>query len=72
MTQESKPVATLSWSLDVACPKCGEDNDLSDPLPDPESSIATKIFSNDWSKLEGHEVTCQHCGHEFTIEEVEY
>jgi DNA-directed RNA polymerase subunit RPC12/RpoP len=67
-----KPIATLSWSLDVDCPKCGGGNDLSSSKHDSEYQIAKHVFNNDWKKLEGFEVTCQHCGHEFTIDRVEY
>ena len=66
------PIANLDWSLHVNCPKCDESNDLASGTHDTEHHIATAIFKNDWDKLEGWEVTCEHCGHEFTIQKVEY
>lgn len=66
------PTANLEWSLHVTCPNCEESNDLSDQTHDAENNIARHIFNNDWDKLNGWEVTCEHCGHDFTIEEVEY
>ena len=67
-----RPVAQLDWSLTVYCPACDESNDLASGQHDSEDSIARYIFSNDWDKLAGWEVTCEHCGREFTIERVEY
>jgi DNA-directed RNA polymerase subunit RPC12/RpoP len=67
-----RPTANLEWSLYVDCPKCGESNDLAEPHHDTEHDIARHLFSNDWDNLEGWEVTCGHCGHEFEIEKVEY
>lgn len=64
--------ARLEWSLYVDCPKCDKSNDLADSEHDAEHSISLHIFSNSWDKLEGWEVTCQHCGHEFKLEKVEY
>jgi hypothetical protein len=64
--------ALLEWSLHVDCPKCDESNNLADSEHDTEHSISLHIFSNAWDKLEGGEVTCQHCGHEFALEKVEY
>ncbi len=68
----SEPIAYLEWLLYVDCPKCKESNDLAAPEHDCENTIAGHIFMNRWEKLNGWEVTCQHCGHEFTIEKVEY
>jgi uncharacterized Zn finger protein len=73
MTNEVKrPTATLNWSLYVDCPQCDKSNDLAGPEHDTEHHVARHIFSNAWDKLNGHEVECEHCGHEFTIEKVEY
>lgn len=71
-TQLQVPTATLNWSLYVRCPKCESLNDLSDPEHDTEHDIARHLFTNDWDKLKGWEVTCESCGHEFKIEKVEY
>lgn len=68
----SHPIAYLNWSLDVECPKCGDENDLSRHKHDPEYTIAQAIFNNAWGRLAGWEVTCEHCGHEFSINSVEY
>ena len=67
-----KPTALLNWSLHVDCPKCSLSNDLASSLHDGEQDIARLIFTNAWDKLEGWEVTCEGCEHEFTIERVEY
>lgn len=64
--------ARLDWSLTVYCPSCDESNDLADSQHDPDHDIARHIFLNEWDKLDGWEVTCDHCGHEFKIEKVEY
>lgn len=73
MTQQPKPpIANLNWSLYVHCPKCDEANDLAEPQHDTEASIARYIFNNAWDTLRGWEVECEHCGHEFIIEKVEY
>lgn len=72
MTDTAKPTANLYWSLHVDCPKCGKSNDLAGGEHDVEHDIARHIFTNDWEGLRGWEVTCEHCGHEFTIERVEY
>jgi ribosomal protein S27E len=66
------PVARFEWSLHVDCPKCKKGNDLASPEHDGEFDIAKHIFNNNWDALKGWEVTCEHCGHEFTIEKVEY
>lgn len=72
LTEQKRPTANLDWSLHVDCPKCGETNDLSSGEHDAEYSIARHIFNNDWDKLSGWEVKCQHCAHEFAIEKVEH
>jgi phage terminase large subunit GpA-like protein len=72
MTQEQRPTALLDWSLRVDCPACDEGNDLASGEHDSEHDISRHIFTNAWDKLSGWEVICEHCGHEFTIEKVEY
>ena len=67
----AKNIACLSWSLDVECPGCKKDIDLSDCDTD-DFSIARRIFTNEWDKLQGHEITCPHCTHEFALDSVEY
>lgn len=71
-TTPQAPIAQLDWSLHVECPKCEKGNELADSKHDPESEIANHIFMNEWDGLNDWEVTCEHCGHEFTIEKVEY
>lgn len=70
--RESKdvPLAILSWSLDVECPKCRADIDLTDI--DDEGYVSMAIFNNKWDDLEGLEVECPECEHEFMISGVEY
>jgi hypothetical protein len=65
-------IAILDWSLHVDCPKCDKSNDLARARHDPENRIAAAIFQNKWDTLQGWEVECEHCCHEFTIEKVEY
>lgn len=71
-TEAKRPTAMLDWSLHVDCPKCSVSNDLARWQHDQEHTIAGHIFTNAWDKLEGWEVTCEGCGHEFTIDRVEY
>jgi len=70
--QTPKPTALLDWSLYVDCPKCSLSNNLANAVHDGEHDIARLIFTNAWDKLEGWEVTCEGCEHEFTIERAEY
>jgi len=70
--EAKKPTALLDWGLYVDCPKCSLSNNLASCLHDTENTIARRIFTNAWDKLEGWEVTCEGCKHEFTIERVEY
>lgn len=67
-----RPTALLDWSLHVDCPKCAGSNDLASCRHDVEHDIARRIFTNDWDKLAGWEVTCEHCEHEFLLGGVEY
>lgn len=62
--------ATLSWSLDVECPLCHLNNDLSND--DDDGIVAKAIFNNRWDDLVGEIFTCQECGAEFKLSEVEY
>ncbi len=72
MSAYKKPTANLDWSLWVCCPKCSQSNDMATPNHDGEHDIARHIFSNKWDALKDWEVACEHCGHEFKIECVEY
>jgi len=72
MTDALKPTATLTWNLYVYCPQCGKSNDLASGDHDTDHDIAKHIFTNAWDKLDGWAVECEHCGHEFQIERVEY
>lgn len=65
-----KAKAQLWWSLDIKCPHCGQEFDLSND--DADGNISGPIFSNDWEKLKDEDVTCPACEKEFQIEEVEY
>jgi hypothetical protein len=67
-----KPTALLDWGLYVDCPKCSLSNNLASGLHDVEHDIARRIFTNEWGKLAGWEVTCEGCGHEFLLGGVEY
>lgn len=62
--------AYLEWSLEVECPKCGEDTDLA--KNDDDNIVSGAIFNNNWDALKGHDVKCAHCGYEFALSAVEY
>lgn len=64
--------AYLEYSVNVDCPKCEESNDITDSEHDTECEVPKALFNNKWDDLKGFDVTCEHCGHEFKIEEVEY
>ena len=64
------PIAYLDWSVDVECPACKEEFDLTDH--DDDRVVASAIFNNNWDALKGYEAICEHCQHEFKIESVEY
>jgi predicted RNA-binding Zn-ribbon protein involved in translation (DUF1610 family) len=63
-------IAYLEWSLHVECPSCGEEFDLCDQ--DFENAFGQAIFTNKWNDLIGEEVTCDHCGYEFELDEVQH
>ena len=69
---ETKPTAYLDWSLNVECPNCGEEIDLSKSPHDDDGCFAGPIFNNNWDHLKNAEVLCTECEHEFEIEQVEY
>ena len=71
-TDQKPPAARLDWSLYVNCTNCDESFDLVDQDGDNDNSLAKKIFTNEWDKVKGHEVTCPHCSHEFALGGVEY
>jgi hypothetical protein len=64
------PTATLTCSLDVECPKCEKEVDLL--YEDEDNGVSRAIFNNNWGDLNGYEVKCPECGHEFTLDGVEY
>ena len=53
---KQRPTMQLWWHLYVDCPKCGTTTDAA--KHDQENSVADRLFSNQWDKLEGHELTC--------------
>lgn len=67
---EDMNIAYVDWSLDVECPNCKENVELS--KQDDENSIARKLFSNQWDKIVGWEATCPYCKHEFIVDKVDY
>ena len=62
--------ALLDWSLNIDCPKCGNENDIS--RNDDDNIISNAIFNNKWDELKGYEAKCYMCGHDFIVDEVEY
>ena len=63
-------VAYLDWSLWVERPKYGNDTDLS--AEDDDSVYVSAIFHNNWGALNGTDVVCSQCHHEFKLDKVEY
>jgi uncharacterized CHY-type Zn-finger protein len=59
--------AYLHASLYVECPKCSTDFNLFDCG---DGLYTTPIFNNKWEDLEGEEVCCPDCEHEFKISEI--
>lgn len=66
-------VAFLDWSLDIDCPRCGNVVDLVQYDADSgDNDIANMIFRNRWDHLEGYDIECPRCKHDFKIDRVEY
>ncbi|MBL4623363.1 MAG: hypothetical protein JKY89_13290 [Immundisolibacteraceae bacterium] len=61
---------TLTASLDVECPYCGEWFDLFDG--DDDHIYQGAIFGNRWEDLEGDKHHCPKCEAELTIDTVDY
>lgn len=62
--------ATVEWSLNIDCPHCGREHDLSQD--DDDGIISKAIFNNKWEELAGTQIECSKCRLTFFIEEVEY
>lgn len=60
---------TVNYSLDIKCPSCAHEFDLSDDEDD--GVYTTPIFNNKWDELEGEGVECPKCDCMFTIYSVE-
>ena len=65
-----KAIASLVWSLDIECPHCGNNIDLSNN--DSDGIYSMPIFNNRWKDLLDKEVECLECEGVFKIEKVEY
>lgn len=66
-------IAYIDWSLDIECPHCEENVDLVQYESDTgDNSIAGRIFTNQWDKLNGMIIECPYCRKDFTIDKVEY
>ena len=63
-------IANFNWSLDVHCPKCDREIDLTDQ--DDDGYFSGHLFNNAWSELEGATVYCEDCDDEFLLSGVEY
>ena len=46
--------------------------DLNDGVYDPEHEISCAIFMNKWASLNGYQICCEFCEHDFVLEKVEY
>jgi hypothetical protein len=62
-------IVSLSYTLDIECPSCSKEIDLTDQ--DCEGHYTTPIFNNRWDDLKGDIVQCDYCDHEFEITGVE-
>lgn len=65
-------IAQLDWSLEVECPNCKTDLNLADGDYDSEGDISSAIFTNRWDRLNGFEICCEKCSHDFLLDSVEY
>lgn len=65
-------IAQLDFSVDVTCPYCEKEQDIT--RYDHENTINKAIFNNRWHDLEGYLHVCEfnECGAVFKIEKVEY
>jgi len=63
---------TVSFSLEIGCPYCDIDLDLSIYPYDEDGEYSIPIFNNRWNDLTGKDVECSHCGNSFKISSVEY
>ena len=63
--------ATFDYQVMVNCPKCNMHIDLLEDNDD-ESRISMYIFNNEWEKIKGLTVICNHCEHEFDLDGMEY
>jgi len=59
----------VCYSLDIDCPYCGAELDLSDQ-DDGDGFFSSPIFNNRWEDLVGETVNCPDCEKEFIIENV--
>lgn len=66
--------ARLDYGVKIDCPRCGLTTDLinDDCGADDENEISTPIFTNKWDAINGFEVSCHHCDHEFSISKLVY
>lgn len=62
--------AQISWSLDIECPECEIEFDLSEF--DSDNLFGNAIFENRWEDVKGQEVCCPECNSEFKVKEIEY
>ena len=64
-------IATLSYAVNIECPKCNRGFDLIDNNND-DGVITVPLFNNRWGDVKGVSVTCDHCDHEFKLDGMEY
>ena len=53
----------------VECPKCEKDFDL---LDGDDGTYLEPLFDGKWDYFDSLTVHCEHCGHEFELEKVEW
>jgi len=62
----------VTYILNIVCPYCGVDVDLTGEEKDDDEYYLSPIFENGWDDLIGEEITCQHCDKIFKISNVEF
>lgn len=64
-------IATLTYTVDIECPKCKKEIDLTENNDD-DGQISFPLFNNRWDDAQGVSVTCDHCDHDFELDGMRY
>ena len=60
----------IKYGLEIDCPNCGSELDLSDH--DEDQRFSGPIFNHRWEEVEGKSVFCPDCDKDFTISNVHF